>query len=143
MAVYPVAIGVIPHFLTLLLSACLIYENKIRQTTVFSLIGVAVSLISGYLLIKRFGYAGGACASLISALAIFALYLRSTLRHIKMNIINLKSLSVSFLILFLFSFLLFLLRGIFLSRIFLFFALVLASASELHGFFKQKTRPSA
>ncbi|MBQ8689813.1 MAG: oligosaccharide flippase family protein [Clostridia bacterium] len=140
-AVYPISISVLFTFLVLLINAILLYFEKGHLVTVASLIAAAISIILNLTVTSRYGYIAAAliqAASSFILLVISVIMLGGVLK--KRSFSNSKYLRV-IIVTALFAWLLFALRDVFLSRVFLFISFLLVlipQALECKNLIKEK-----
>lgn len=128
---YVVAVSVIFSFLSSALTNCILHTERTSLITKNSLISASVSLLSGFMLIKSFGYTGGAYATFISYVLLYALNSRTSKKVIGIDIVGAnESLRLFFILLF-FATLIFLLRASFFARIIIIFALILMALPKV------------
>lgn len=129
--IYPVSASVTFAFLSSLLTSCILHFNKPRLLLKNSSASAVLSVFLSIILIRNFGYIGGACSTFLSYLIIFSLNLSTSKKLLGENPISRRALIKCISLLLFFSPLLYILRGVLASRIILLSAFVMIFAPDI------------
>ena len=129
--IYPVSASVTFAFLSSLLTSAILCSNRATLLSKNTVLTAIISVVLSFIFIRKFGLIGGACSTFLSYLILFLLNLSTAKRLLGENLISVRALLKCISILLFFVPLLFILRGVILSRILLFFAFILIFAPDL------------
>ena len=127
--VYPIALSVVFLFLANSASNCLVHYERPFLITKNSLIAGAVCIVLSLMLIRVFGYIGGAYVTLFSYILLFALN-NKTLKKISCSSLSINYSYKFWGLLFVYSSLVYIFRFSFFARLLLLSALILVLLPE-------------
>ena len=124
-AIYPLSLSVLVGFLTAIINAVLIFHKKSHLISTASITTAGVNLLLGVTVTSKYGYFAAALVQLASALILFAISAVMVGGVSQKPIVNPKNHLAVLVLVGTVSVALYLLRGVIISRVLIFTALVL------------------
>lgn len=133
-SVYPIAISVLLLFLINRNSSIMLFSGGRFKISLQSSVSAALSVILNYMFIKNFGYKAAGVSTFLSYFVMLLLGYLLLSKEIKRIFLREKNIFIMILVLILCASLLYLLRGVFISRFLIFLAALLLLLPKIKSY---------